>query len=108
VGVDTLPRVANPSIPRDLIRRVENENFPLLSLSALRELREALDEIEAEAIVRAHEMGASSTDIGDAMGLTRQAAHYRLRHALDRRAAEPPTAEDETIVIPEPEDTPRT
>jgi hypothetical protein len=88
-----------PNVPKDLLRRAENENFPLIGLSALRELRKALDEVESAAIMRAREMGASTTDIGEALGLTRQAAYYRIRHILERRAAE--QAEDALVVLPE-------
>jgi hypothetical protein len=88
-----------PNVPKDLLRRAENENVPLIGLSALRELRKALDEVESAAIMRAREMGASTTDIGEALGLTRQAAYYRIRHILERRAAE--QAEDALVVLPE-------
>jgi CRP-like cAMP-binding protein len=77
--------VAYPTLPRDLIRRAENENFPLIGLAALRELRKRLDELEAAAMLRAREMGASTSDMGEALGLTRQAAYYRIRHLLERR-----------------------
>jgi hypothetical protein len=89
-----------PTLPRDLIRRAENENFPLIGLSALRELRRALDELESAAIMRAREMGASTTDIGEALGLTRQAAYYRIRQILDRRAEQD---DAELLVLPDDE-----
>ncbi len=97
--------MAYPSIPRDLLRRTENENFPLVGLAALRELRRALDDLEAAAILRAREMGASAADIGEALGLTRQAAHYRIRHILDRQDQR--ATEDGTIIIPDTEDSPQ-
>jgi hypothetical protein len=89
--------VAYPTLPRDLVKRAENENFPLVGLSALRELRRALDELESAAMLRAREMGASTTDIGLALGLTRQAAYYRIRHLLERRNAE----EADVVIVPE-------
>jgi hypothetical protein len=93
--------VGYPNLPRDLIRRAENENFPLVGLSAIRELRRALDELEAAAMLRAREMGASTTDLGQALGLTRQAAYYRLRHLLDRQTD--PPADDVTVVLEDEE-----
>ncbi len=102
----TLP-MAFPTLPRDLIKRAENENFPLIGLSAMRELHKALDELEAAAILRAREMGASTTDIGEALGLTRQAAYYRVRQILDRRAR---GRDEDVVVVPEAEhsgETPR-
>jgi hypothetical protein len=92
-----------PTLPRDVIRRAENESFPLIGLAALRQLRAALDELETAAIMRAREMGASSTDVGEALGVTRQAAYYRIRHILERRAEE---TSSEVVIVPEPETTP--
>jgi hypothetical protein len=92
--------VAYPTVPRDLIRRAENDNFPLIGLAALRELRKAIDQLEAAAILRAREMGATTTDIGEALGLTRQAAYYRLRQLLETRKVEPP---GEVVVVPDPD-----
>jgi hypothetical protein len=92
--------VAYPTLPRDLIKRAENESFPLIGLAALRELRKALDELEAAAILRARDMGASTSDIGEALGLTRQAAYYRLRQLLERRGAE---GSGGIVVLPESE-----
>jgi hypothetical protein len=89
---------AYPTLPRDLIKRAENENFPLIGLAALKELRKAFDELESAAILRAREMGASSTDIGEALGLTRQAAYYRIRQLLERRET---GRHDEVVVLPE-------
>lgn len=94
--------MAYPTVPRDLLKRAENENFPLVGLSALQELRQALDELEDSILVRARAMGASTTDIGEALGLTRQAAYARLKHALERRG-ENAAADDVTIVLDDPE-----
>lgn len=82
-----------PQIPRDLLRKVENENFPLVGLRALVDLRSCLDELERAAMARAREMGASSTDIGDALGITRQAAYQRLKHLGGNG--------DDVVVVPE-------
>jgi hypothetical protein len=65
---------------RSLIRKLEHiESFPLIGLQAIRELRDDLAEVEAEAILRAREMGASLEDIAESMGLTRQGVAYRVR-----------------------------
>jgi hypothetical protein len=96
--------MAYPTIPRDLIRRAENEMFPLIGLGAMRELQRALDELESAAIMRAREMGASSTDIGEALGLTRQAAYYRIRQILERQREE--SGDDVMVVISDEEPAP--
>jgi hypothetical protein len=69
--------------PRQTIRKIENMNFPLIALEAMRELCEYLDEAEAEALVRARDLGASAEDIATALGITRQGAYYKLK-ALER------------------------
>jgi hypothetical protein len=98
--------VAYPTLPRDLIRRAENENFPLIGLAAIRELRRALEELEGAAVLRAREMGASTSDIGEALGITRQAAYYRLRHLRDRGRPEG-GAEGITVVLEDEDRAPR-
>ena len=65
---------------RALIRKLENvDAFPLIALQALRELRPDLEAVEAEAILRARELGASLEDIADAMEITRQGVAYKLK-----------------------------
>jgi hypothetical protein len=65
---------------RALVRKLENvEAFPLIALQALRELRADLDAVEAEAILRARELGASLEDIAEAMEITRQGVSYKLK-----------------------------
>jgi len=73
--------------PRSLVRRVEATDLPLSALEAVRELREYLEAVEQDRIVRARALGASPTDIARALGITRQAVHNRL-NALLRRDAE--------------------
>jgi DNA-directed RNA polymerase specialized sigma24 family protein len=70
--------VSWPPFPRNLVRKLENENFPLIALQAIVEVRQALDEIERAALLRAQELGATTADIADALGVTRQAVHRRL------------------------------
>jgi CRP-like cAMP-binding protein len=76
------------AIPRDLLRKMENENFPLVGLRSLKQLRAVLGELEEAMIRRAREMGASSADIGEALGITRQAAYQRLKHLEDEGEGE--------------------
>jgi hypothetical protein len=65
---------------RVLIRKLENvEAFPLIALQALPELRADLDTVEAEALLRARELGASLEDIADALAITRQGVAYKLK-----------------------------
>jgi hypothetical protein len=81
-----MPRVVGSRFPRNLIRRLENENFPLSTLEALRDVRHFLDRVETRAIWLAHEQGASLADIADALGMSRQGVHYRLQQ-MDRGKA---------------------
>ena len=65
---------------RALLRKLENvEAFPLIALQALPELRADLDSVEAEALLRARELGASLEDIADALAITRQGVAYKLK-----------------------------
>jgi hypothetical protein len=86
--------------PRGLIRRIENvDAFPLVSLHAAQDLRDWLDEMEAGALRRAREMGASLEDIADALGITRQGVSYKLR-TLGERGERPP---DDVVDVREEE-----
>lgn len=64
---------------RNLLRRAENLELPLLGLSAILDLRERLDDLELAAIRSAREKGATWDEIADTLGVTRQALHQRLR-----------------------------
>ena len=75
--------------PRQLIRRLETPEFPLLTLEAVHRLRRYLDELEATSILKARELGASPADIGDALGITRQAVYNRLHHLEQRAETDP-------------------
>ena len=81
--------------PRRLIRHLEMPELPLQALDSIRRLRGYLDELEAACILKARELGASPSDIGDALGITRQAVYNRL-HNLEQRAAHDPS-----FVIPD-------
>jgi hypothetical protein len=69
--------------PRDLIRKTQSDNLPLVALHAIRDVRGYLERREAEAIVTARKLGASADDIAEALGMTRQGVYYKLR-ALER------------------------
>ena len=70
-------------------------DLPLEALDSIRRLRGYLDELEAACILKARELGASPADIGEALGITRQAVYNRL-HNLEQRAAHDPN-----FVIPD-------
>ena len=53
------------------------QQFPLAALQAQSELQRCLTELEREAVRKARAMGASWTDVADALGLTRQAVQQR-------------------------------
>jgi DNA-directed RNA polymerase specialized sigma24 family protein len=95
--------------PRRLIRKLETPDLPLEALEAIRRLRRYLDELEAAAILKARQLGASPADIGEALGITRQAVYNRL-HALEQRAETDPELVlpdlDTTDEIPDLETTP--
>jgi DNA-directed RNA polymerase specialized sigma24 family protein len=75
--------------PRRLIRHLETPDLPLEALESIRRLRRYLDELEAACILKARKLGASPADIGEALGITRQAVYNRLR-TLEQRAETDP------------------
>lgn len=78
------------------------DSFPLTALEAVHELRVILDDAEAEALVRARELGATARDIAEALAITRQGAYYKLNHL--ERSQEPGRGEanvEITVVLPE-------
>jgi nitrate reductase beta subunit len=82
-----------------LIRKIESEAFPVQALQAIHELRAYLDDLEATHLLKARELGASPTDIAEALGITRQAVYNKLR-SIERASHE------ERIVIPDQEEPP--
>jgi hypothetical protein len=91
---------------RALLRKLEHADaFPLVALQALRQLRTDLDAVEAEAMVRARELGASLEDIAEALAITRQGVSYRLKVLAgtghDNDDDDP--AEDEIVDVREPD-----
>jgi hypothetical protein len=59
--------------PRRLIRHLETPELPLQTLEAIHRLRGYLEELETACVIKARELGASPTDMGEALGITRQA-----------------------------------
>lgn len=94
--------MSSARFPRALIRKLESPKLPLQVLHAVRELRAYLDSTEQTAILQARELGASTKDIADALGITRQGVYHKLG-AIEKRRR---TA-DESIVIPDLKTTPR-
>jgi DNA-binding MarR family transcriptional regulator len=89
---------------RALLRKLENaEAFPLVALQALRELRADLDLVEAQALFRARELGASLEDIAEALEITRQGVSYRLKALAGTGHDEGAPAEDEIVDVREPD-----
>ena len=76
---------------------MESEGFPVQALQAIHELRTYLDDLEATHLLKARELGASPTDIADALGITRQAVYNKLR-SFERASHE------DHIVIPDLEE----
>ncbi|MCD6021502.1 MAG: hypothetical protein K0R20_1212 [Actinomycetia bacterium] len=89
---------------RALLRKLEHADaFPLVALQALRELRIDLDAMEAEALLRARELGASLEDIGDALQITRQGVSYKLKSLAGTGHHDDDPSEDEIVDVREPD-----
>jgi hypothetical protein len=85
---------------RALLRKLENvEAFPLIALQALPELRADLDAVEAEALLRARELGASLEDIAEALAITRQGVAYKLKALPENGDAHDDTDEADVIKV---------
>lgn len=91
-------------VRRALLRKLEHANaFPLVALQALRELRTDLDAVEAEALLRARELGASLEDIAEALEITRQGVSYRLKVLAGSGHDDDGGTEDEIVDVREPD-----
>jgi Zn-dependent peptidase ImmA (M78 family) len=67
-------------LTRSVTRKLEqHREFPLSALEAITEARRVLDEVECEAIACARARGATLEDIAEALGVSRQAIHYKLQ-----------------------------
>jgi hypothetical protein len=89
--------------PRRLIRHLETPELPLKTLEAIHRLRRYLDELEAACILKARELGASPTEIGEALGITRQSVYNRL-HNLEQRARTDPNSVIPDLQVEETEE----
>jgi hypothetical protein len=89
---------------RALLRKLENvDAFPLIALQAIHELRADLDSVEAEALLRARDLGASLEDIADALEITRQGVAYKLKVLAGNGHDEAEEADDVIIDVREPD-----
>jgi hypothetical protein len=90
---------------RALLRKLENvEAFPLIALQALPELRADLDAVEAEALLRARELGASLEDIAEALAITRQGVAYKLKSLAGNGDDHEDAEETEVVAVAEDAD----
>jgi hypothetical protein len=81
--------------PRHTLRKLANlDNFPLIALGAVRDIRDYVDEVQEAALSRALELGAGAEDIAEALGITRQGAYYKI-HSLEKRQRAEATGSDE-------------
>lgn len=78
-----------------MVRKIESEDLPVQALHAIHELRAYLDDLETTHLLKARELGASSSDIAEALGITRQGVYNKLR-SIERA-----NHEEEHIVIPD-------
>ena len=72
--------MTDPSRPPTLVRRTQNLEDPLTALEAVRDLRRYLSEVERQAVMIARERGASVEEVAGALGVTRQAVYYKIKH----------------------------
>jgi transcriptional regulator of acetoin/glycerol metabolism len=74
--------------PKHLVRALaspEVAELPLARLKLAEQLRDRAQEIADAALLEAHHDHAMNvTDIGAALGISRQAAHQRVQHAQRR------------------------
>ncbi|HEU4527699.1 MAG TPA: hypothetical protein VFT80_07215 [Actinomycetota bacterium] len=86
--------------PRQLIRKAEDEISPLRVLEGVGELRKYLDHLEKQALLDARKLGVSPSVIAEALGITRQGVHHKLKK-IDRELAEERPVQGDSVVIPE-------
>ena len=81
-----------------LCRRVQADDEPADALRAITELRSRLDELEREHVRGMLVREGTWAEIGDALGITRQAAHHRHRD-ITRPQAMAPSAEVSRVLV---------
>jgi DNA invertase Pin-like site-specific DNA recombinase len=89
--------------PRQLIRKAEDEMSPLRVLEGVGELRKYLDDLERQALLDARKLGVSPSEMADALGITRQGVHHKLKKIDRELPAERPVR---GVLIPELEPEP--
>lgn len=67
-----------------LLRRACDLRSAFTAVLAVEELRAELRDLESIAVREAIAQGARKSDLADALGITRQALHYRLTKDRDR------------------------
>ncbi len=65
----------------DELSAAATESDPGTGLRAVRALRRLVDQLEASQVARARDQGWSWQEIGDVLGVSRQAAHKKHRRA---------------------------
>lgn len=95
--------MATEKFPRQLIRKAEDEMSPLRVLEGVGELRKYLDDLERQALLDARKLGLSPSEMADALGITRQGVHHKLKKIDRELAAERPV---HGVLIPELEPEP--
>ncbi len=75
---------ATPATVEQLARDTVQIADPETALRALSALRQELDEIESELVSRALQAGASWSQIAQAIGISKQAAHRKHRHLAEQ------------------------
>ena len=81
-----------------LCRRVQADDEPGDALRAITELRRRLDELERVHVGAMLAREGTWAEIGDALGITRQAAHHRHRD-ITRPQATAPSAEVSRVLV---------
>ena len=99
-GMSTVVRMTTEKFPRQLIRKAEDEMSPLRVLEGVGELRKYLDDLERQALLDARKMGVSPSQMAEALGITRQGVHHKLKKIDRETVAERPSHGD-SVVIPE-------
>jgi predicted transcriptional regulator len=82
-----------------VIRKLEAGALPLQVMEGIRETRAYLERLEREALLEARRLGASPTDIAEALGVTRQGVYHKLKRIGRTRVVE--LEPSEPLVVPE-------
>jgi hypothetical protein len=83
----------------ELCRRAQGDAGPADALRALTALRGRLDELERRHVGALLAEGATWAQIAETLGITRQAAHHRHRHAPRRQVPAESSAEVQRMLV---------